>query len=280
VDDQKVRRSGRIAFAVPVELMGTDVYGQEFWEETKTTVVSRYGAAVISKRKLTPQQEMMIRRLDTNKEAEIRIVAKVADERDGYVYGVGFTNADVDFWEMQLPQPPQIEKDTHSVTLVCDSCHTREVVQAGEIALGVLDEEEGVSRYCKRCQTATKWRPGQAETAPAPPPVPSQSQPQPAPPKQNRRKEIRAKVNSRACIRSAGFTEEVVCQDMSRGGICFDSRKRYSQGQEIEVAVPFTPGTDNFFVPARIAHVREVPEKGLFRHGVAYSRGPRASSYS
>jgi PilZ domain len=278
VNDSKVRRSGRITFAVPIELVGTDVYGQEFWEETTTTVVSRYGAAIVSRRKLTPQQEMTIRRLDTNKEAEIRIVAKVSDERDGYVYGVGFTNSEIDFWEMQFLDPPQLEKDTHSVTLACDSCHTRETVQAGEVALGVLDDEHGISRFCKRCQTSTRWRPWQADPTVAPPAASSQSKPEPPRTRPNTRKDVRAKVTARALIRSGNFSDEVVCQDMSRGGLCFDSRKRYSPGEEIQVAVPFTPGLENVFVPARIAHVRELPEKNLFRHGAAYLRNRRVTS--
>jgi PilZ domain len=279
-DDKKLRRSGRIVFAVPVELVGTDVYGQEFWEETKTAVVSRYGAAVISRRKLVPQQEMTIRRLDTNKEAEIRIVAKVSEEKDGYVYGVGFTNPEIDFWEMKFPDPPQVKDDTHSVTLACGSCHTREQVQAGEIALGVLDDEQGVSRFCQRCQTSTRWRPWQPDATTAPPPTaPASSQSQPPPPaRANTRKDVRAKVNARACIRAGNFSDEVVCQDMSRGGLCFDSHKRYSLGEEVQVAVPFSPGVENLFVPARIAHVRKLPDKNVFRHGAAYLRDRRATS--
>jgi hypothetical protein len=280
VDERRVRRSGRIRFAVPIELVGVDVYGQQFWEETKTTVVSRYGAAVTSRRKLMPQQEMTIRRLDTNQEAEIRIVAKVSDEREGYVYGVGFTDSSIDFWEMQFPDLPQLEKDSHSLTLVCGSCHTRETVQAGEIALGVLDDEPGVSRFCKRCQTSTQWHPWQADPAAAPEKPAAALEPQPESPrkKPNTRRDIRAKVTARACVRSGNFSDEVVCRDMSRGGLCFDSPKRYSQGEVIQVAVPFTPGVDNLFVPARIAHVRELPERNLYRHGAAYLHDRRATS--
>jgi hypothetical protein len=270
LDEQKVRRSGRVTLAVPVELVGTDVYGQEFWEETKTAVVSRYGAAVISKRKLTPQQEMTIRRLDTNKEAEIRIVAKVSDEKDGYVYGVGFTNSAVDFWEVDLPGSTRSPTDTHSVTLMCDSCKTRESVQAGEIALGILDEAQGVSRFCKHCQTSTRWKHVEDAAAAAPPPRPPLDSAATPAPRRNTRKDVRAKVNARACVRVGNFSDEVTCRDMSRGGLCFDSRKRYVPGEQIQIAVPFTPGAENLFVSARIAYVREIPEQKLFRHGAAY----------
>lgn len=275
LDEQKVRRSGRVTLAVPIELVGTDVYGQEFWEETKTAVVSRYGAAVISRRKLIPQQEMTIRRLDTNKEAEIRIVAKVSDEKDGYVYGVGFTNSDVNFWDVELPGSTRTQNEAHSVILMCGSCQTRESVQAGEIALGILDEEQGVSRFCKRCQTSTRWKHVEDDaslksvqpTRPSAPPGSSVATPAP---RRNTRKDVRAKVNARACVRIGNYSDEVTCRDMSRGGLCFDSRRRYVPGDQIQIAVPFTPGAENLFVSARIAYVRELPEQNLFRHGAAY----------
>ncbi|HEX9222863.1 MAG TPA: PilZ domain-containing protein, partial [Candidatus Acidoferrales bacterium] len=66
-----------------------------------------------------------------------------------------------------------------------------------------------------------------------------------------------------------------VCEDMSRGGLRFKSRKRYREATTIEVAVPYSPGAQSIFVPARIVFVQELTEEKLFRCGVAYVRSPK-----
>lgn len=100
----------------------------------------------------------------------------------------------------------------------------------------------------------------------APPPKPTQA---------NRRSERRTKVKYNACIRVSGWGEEVVpCEDMSRGGFSFHSRRQYSVETMIEAAVPYTPNGASIFVPAQIANAAPAPG-GLFRYGVAYIRSPR-----
>lgn len=86
---------------------------------------------------------------------------------------------------------------------------------------------------------------------------------------QNRRKRRRIPTRASAGIREMGLPEEVVvCENLSRGGLSFRSRKHYLQGSRIEVAVPYSPGSGNIFVPAQIVRVEKA--QGLFRYGVAY----------
>jgi hypothetical protein len=128
-----------------------------------------------------------------------------------------------------------------------------------------------------------------AATAPAPPipPPPPISAPVAAapsivappppvkPPQPNRRSERRTKVKYNACIRVSGWGEEVVpCEDMSRGGFCFQSNRQYSIETMIEAAVPYTLGGVSIFVAAQIANAATLQD-GLFRYGVAYIRSPR-----
>ena len=94
--------------------------------------------------------------------------------------------------------------------------------------------------------------------------------PVPAVRPENRRKDVRAKVNFSACIRHSGFQEIVVCENVSRGGFCFKSRKRYAEKSMIQVAIPYSPGAPGIFVQAQIAHVQELPAEKLFRCGAAY----------
>jgi hypothetical protein len=94
----------------------------------------------------------------------------------------------------------------------------------------------------------------------------------------NKRKHARTKVTYKACIRRSGFTDDVVtCEDMSKGGLCFKSRKKYFERSLIEVAVPYSPGANAIFVPAEIAWVVEITPDKLYKCGVAYRITSRPS---
>ena len=76
-----------------------------------------------------------------------------------------------------------------------------------------------------------------------------------------------------ACVRErVGAEEMAVCENVSRQGIAFRSRRKYEEGAHVEVAVPYTQGTANVFIPAVVMHVRALPTAGLYRHGVKYLR--------
>jgi len=106
----------------------------------------------------------------------------------------------------------------------------------------------------------------------APQPAPD-TEAKPAARQENRRKHVRTKANFKACIRSFAFGEDVVaCEDISRGGLCFRSRKPYTVKFKIEVAAPYTPGVQNFFVTGEIVHVQEMTKEKMFRCGVAYRK--------
>ena len=99
----------------------------------------------------------------------------------------------------------------------------------------------------------------------------------PTRPQPNRRRERRTQVKFNACIRTSGWGEEIVpCEDMSRGGFSFRSKRQHSVGTMIEAAVPYEPGT-SIFVPAQIANVSKLQGGELFRYGVAYIRSPKDS---
>src|SRR5260370_9260778 len=69
--------------------------------------------------------------------------------------------------------------------------------------------------------------------------------------------------------------EVVSCEDMSRGGLRFKSKKQFYASTMIEVAVPYSPGGQSIFVPGQIVYVHESPGEGVFHCGVAYRRSSR-----
>jgi hypothetical protein len=66
------------------------------------------------------------------------------------------------------------------------------------------------------------------------------------------------------CIRRPGYADDIVdVLDLSRGGVHFMSFVDYYRETMVEVAVPYTNGGANVFVPAQIARVQSRPASGI-----------------
>jgi hypothetical protein len=331
------RRSSRIPKQLALFLIGSDIEGRIFSEETKTVVLSRHGAGITSQYKLSAEQEIIIRCVGSGKEAEARVVGQIGLQDDSYIYGVAFLDPALNFWELDFGEMTDSEKEASRALLECSSCQLRETVNHSDLEADVFAINRSAVRYCKRCGSSTVWKqatrdiaaapiPGaarspaqaksvaQAEPPDADPPygdalepeagpvvasppparlapkagTPPTSQPPPAPsgatpaaPRttghpEDRRKHARARVKFKACIRRPGMPDDVVsCEDMSRGGLRFKSKKQYFESTTIEVAVPYSPGGQSIFVPAQIVYVHETPGEGVFHCGVAYIKSSR-----
>lgn len=296
-----VRRSSRIPKEIAVLLTGSDIEGKVFSEQTKTVLLSRHGAGIVSRYKLSAEQELILRRLDTNQETEVRLVGQIGVEDEVYTYGAAFLDSTNNFWDINFPTPSEEEQQSRVVLMECGSCQTRETVEQSDLESDVYLVNEGLVRYCKNCGSSTLWKRGsgdaeevptvvemvqsrsmgwvdEEEPSPAPAPVAVAAPPESAPSarKENRRKHVRTKVSFKACVRSFAHGDDIVaCEDVSRGGLCFKSRKPYVENFKIEVAAPYTPGMQNLFAPAEIVHVRELKDEKKFRCGVAYLKGGR-----
>lgn len=179
---QVVRRSGRIPKEIPIVLIGSDLSGRIFSEETKTVLLSLHGAGLLSRYKLSPEQEMVLRWPDRNKEAEIRVVGQIGEDSGLYRYGVAFFDHVENFWEMEFPPPTPKEQELGVLTLVCNVCQTFERVDDHSIEADVVATNDGVLRYCKRCGNSTIWKvghPGALPDVPANPSAPPAAPPQP-----------------------------------------------------------------------------------------------------
>ncbi len=290
-----MRRSSRIPKEIAILLVGSDMDGKVFSEETKTVVLSRHGAGIVSQYVLSAEQELILRRRDTDKEAEVRIVGQLGSHGESHTYGVAFLDAEMDLWGVDFPSMTDSEKEASRVLLQCCSCKAREVVQQSDMESDVYLVNEGIIRFCRKCGSSTIWKraagdaagetvppentPSEAaqrtepvETLPAASPDPAPV-PQTAARTENRRKHVRTRVNFQACIRTHTFGDDIVtCEDISRGGLRFKSRKQYVEKTEIEVAAPYTPGTPDIFVRAQIVRVVELEQEKCFRCGVRYAK--------
>src|SRR5260370_15929234 len=73
-----VRRSARIPKQIPILLIGSDLDGRMFSESTSTVLLSLHGAGILSCHKLSPEQELILRWPEKNKETDIRFVGPIS----------------------------------------------------------------------------------------------------------------------------------------------------------------------------------------------------------
>ena len=278
-----VRRSTRIREQIPVTLIGSDTEGRVFLEQTHTLLISLHGAGVVSKYKLSPDQEILIRVPDSNKEADVRVIGQMGEHEDLYVYGVTFLQSHINFWDRDFTPLTELEKKITSLTLECSRCQARDSVEHDDLEFDVYAFNDSVVRHCKECGSSTIWRISSARLneeivfhEPEPPPATREALadvPAERDRPDNKRKHRRAKAKFRACIRRPGFEDDiVVCEDVSRGGVRFKSRRAYFVDTPIEIAVPYSPGASSIFSPARILYVQELDQQKYFRCGVAYTK--------
>ncbi len=218
------RRSSRIPREIAILLVGSDMEGKMFSEQTKTVVLSCHGAGIVSQYALSAEQELILRRLDTDKEAEVRVVGQLGAHDKTYTYGVAFLNPDLDLWGIKFPRMTDSEKEASRVLLQCSSCKAREMVQHSDLESDVYLVNEGIVRSCKSCGSSTFWKRATDDTGDEPVPresVPPEAEevgepvetspaasldsaraPAPAARPENKRKHVRTTVNFKAFVRS------------------------------------------------------------------------------
>lgn len=282
VKEYKVRRSERVSLALPIEVSGRDFFGDPFQCQGSTEMVSQHGARILLKQKLVPDQEIVIRCIDSDKKAVARVVASVNGKANGKSkensYGVELLNPETPPWNINFPPRGDSAGAVGRIVLECLSCQTRELAYLDGFELEVLESNGTVSRFCKRCLETSIWK----KSFDSLPPVSTTSQGVPKNGNgngQERRGQTRHNVRVIACIQSQQFGEELVkIRNVSRSGLCFEGRRNYDKDLEIQVAIPYSSGGGNIFVPARIARLQPLSPSRLTLYGVEYIRRRQGQS--
>lgn len=296
----KQRRSERISLELPIQLIGSGWDGTAFTEATHTVVLSRHGAGVVSQYKLMAEQELILRDVRRNREAEVRVVGSIAQQGKMHTYGLAFVDERLDFWEREFPPAAAWDERPEVLALECGGCNNVVKLTNGDFEYDICAIHGGLARFCKECGMMTVWRhtiemttAGRQETAAARKAqvtdkgaavaVAEMIRPakeaeefvtvEEATGRADRRNKVRAKVNFFACVRSEKYGEEIVkCLDMSRGGVSFRSGKEFLRGMMVKIAVPFSPEEKQapaIFVRGRITNVMEIAG-GMYRCGVEF----------
>lgn len=263
------RRSERFEKEVAILLIGTDAQGKSFMEETRTVLLSRHGASIISAHKLAAEQELLLVLVEQNREIPVRVVGQVEAEGSPYTYGIAFVDSQTDFWGIHFAEAPGLA--TSGELVECSLCGQREEAQFGDLESGVCASGSGLLKYCKRCASSTRWKlcPPDASESPV---VEVQIATELAGPQSgsNRRRHVRAKANFGVLIRAHGQEDLASCENISRGGLCFLTSHRYPENTRIELAAPYSSGSACILAPGRIVYVQELAEGNRFRCGVQY----------
>jgi hypothetical protein len=91
-----LRRSPRKAAAIPVRICCDKLGG--YWEEdSKTVLLSRYGASVQCTHRAKPGESLQLVRFDTGQKAQARVAWQRPADSDGTRIGVEFVDCD-NFW--------------------------------------------------------------------------------------------------------------------------------------------------------------------------------------
>ncbi len=268
VVEHKPRQSERITLALPIQVTGSNLFGDVFMCEGWTEVVSQNGARIRLTQNLAPEQEITIRCLETGNEAAARVVGRLNTKSKGNVYGIMLLNPIIHPWGINFPPRGDSAGAVGRIVLECLACHTRELAYLDGFELEVLESNNSLSRFCKRCTDSTMWRKS-FEPLPAPEPEADDSRGDGP----ERRREARREVRTVACIKSREYGEELVkVRNVSRSGLCFEGQRSYEKDWRIEVAIPYSSGGGNIFLPARIARVQLVPSGSISLFGVEYVR--------
>jgi hypothetical protein len=278
----KQRRTDRLELAMPIQVMGFDLCGKNFHSEGHTSVVNRHGALIELPFKLGVDQEMTIRCLQNNKEADFRVVGILESDGRKSKYGVALIDPSIDLWGIEFPSLSESDEALGKTVLQCSHCRGSEVIHLNEVEVEVLEATHAIQRYCKRCSAITSRKIGEPPPKPAGEAAKGSDGRKQSSSGGSKRKHERVKSTAVACIRMQGVHEEIVaCEDISRGGLCFRSRTNYLAGSQLEVAVPYVAGSGNIFVPIQIVRVEPIGDS--FRIGAAYLKtgpdaGPRGYS--
>ena len=256
------------ALSIPIEVVGCDLDGMQFIEPAKTLVITRDGATSTLENKLAPESELIVRNLRTGEEALARVVGRFRDEVHGNVYGFAILHRSESLWDVQFPP----ESTKKNVFLECSVCRDVFAASLLEIETVVLQANKEIARICENCGAVTIWKLTDREISsgrPSVSPIPVEKPKEDPEAGKEKRTNKRAEIKVTACVRYSGIDTVVACENMSRGGFRFRSRKKYPVDLRFEASVPYTKSSFNIFAHARIMYCQELAN-GEYRHGVAY----------
>ena len=262
--EEQRRRTDRVLAPVRIRVIGNDISGVSFSEETITVTFNQNGARISLTHPLLPDDILLIRNLANNIEEEFRVVGAFqqvfGDRRE---WGVEALNPESLIWGIEFTKPA--EGIQPKVLIECAACKKATQSPLSSIEYDVLLATGLISRHCDRCNETTRWRPSEQPVSPEM----LQSGPRSEPPATERRKSRRLKLVMRVRVRTSwGVTDIAQTRDVSKGGLCFLSTKVFNASDEVYITLPFADNQAPVETKSRIVW-SSLASSGRY-YGVAY----------
>ena len=250
--EEQKRRIDRVLAPVRIQVIGNDVSGVSFSEETVTVSFSPGGARISLTHPLLPDDIILIKNLANNIEEEFRVVGAFqqvfGDRRE---WGVEALNPESGIWGIDYTPP--VEGVQPKVLIECAACRSATQSSLSTIEYDVLLATGLISRHCERCKETTRWKPSEQ-------PVTSEmirESRREAAPSPERRKSRRLNLVMRLRVRNNwGVTDIAETRNVSKDGLCFVTTRIFNVGDEIYVTLPFADNQTPVETPAIVVWTR------------------------
>ncbi|HTS69102.1 MAG TPA: PilZ domain-containing protein [Terriglobia bacterium] len=261
------RRSERILAPVRIRVIGNDMSGVSFAEETVTVSFNQQGARISLIHSLLPDDVVLVKNLENGIEDEFRVVGafqQVFGSRREW--GVEALNQESGIWGVEFA--PNIDSSQPKVLVECAACKTAAQSILSSIEYEVLLATGLISRHCDRCNETTRWKPSDQVVTPE---ILGRSSKPLGPGTQERRRSRRLKLTMQLRVRNAwGVVDIAQTRDVSKMGLCFISSQRFSVGDEIYITLPYAQNQAPVETPGKVIWAAD-GTTGRF-YGVEYIR--------
>ena len=250
--EEQRRRTDRVLAPVRIRVIGNDVSGVSFSEETITVSFSAGGARISLTHPLLPDDIILIRNLGNDIEEEFRVVGAFqqvfGDRRE---WGVEALNPESGIWGIDYAPP--VEGLQPRVLIECAACKNAIQSPLSSIEYDVLLATGLISRHCGRCNETTRWKPSDQVVTPE---MVRDSSRTP-PPSTERRKSRRLNLVMRLRVRNIwGVSEIAQTRNVSKGGLCFLSTRVLNVDDELFITLPFADSQTPVETRARVVWAR------------------------
>jgi hypothetical protein len=271
------RRSERLLLTIPIRVEGVDAKGQPFSENTRTLVISRQGARIQLKRPVAPGTTLAITTLVGKREGKFRLVGPTQPvTAEGGEWGVECLDEKINVWGIGFP-PSLRDQEQASALLECRQCHSVNLTPLSLVEHDVLTSSGLLTKECTTCRKLTSF--GITEKALGMPVPGQEAEPciseviEGPPPWANRRQHARVGLKLPMRVRNfLGAEEFTKSENISKGGLCFVSDKRYELGEVLLVTCPFEKGGHNIEVRSNVVRRREMQGANRFIYGIRYEK--------
>jgi len=261
------RRTERILAPVRIRVIGNDVSGVSFAEETVTVSFNQQGARISLVHSLLPDDLVLVKNIENGIEEEFRVVGafqQVFGSRREW--GVEAINPDSGIWGVEFV--PNDDSSQPKVLIECAACKTAAQSTLSSIEYEVLLATGLISRHCDRCNETTRWKPS-TQTITEEILVRSKQSDQKG--RQEVRKTRRLKLTMQLRVRNAwGMVDIAQTRDVSKAGLCFISNQRFSAGDDVYITLPYAQNQAPVETKGRVVWVAEGTTSRFY--GIEYAR--------